>query len=258
VYSNSVFGKLKLKIYLKLVCRLFDGFIVITNALKKYFETNVSTSKKIYILPILVEPERFSIQRNTSIEYIAYCGSMQGEKDGVSILIESFAKIANDFPKLELHLIGETKFNGIELLRNKITELKISQKVKFTGRVERDDLPSHLCNAKILALARPANKQAEGGFPTKLGEYLATGIAVVVTGVGEIPEYLIHNENAYMAIPNNVDDFAEKLKMALLNDDLSERIGRKGKELANTTFNYKEQGEKLVNWLNSEMLNIKK
>ena len=49
----------------------------------------------------------------------------------------------------------------------------------------------------MLVLARPDNIQAKGGFPTKLGEYLATGNPVVVTKVGEIPNYLIDGVNAF-------------------------------------------------------------
>ena len=62
-----------------------------------------------------------------------------------------------------------------------IQKLHIKGRVIVTGSVKRDAVPALLCNSDILALARPANKQAEGGFPTKLGEYLATGNTVVVT-----------------------------------------------------------------------------
>ena len=253
-YSDSLIGKIKLKIYLNFVCNLFDGFVVITNALKNYFKPCVSSKTKFYILPILVEYERFAFNRNSSIEYIAYCGSMQGDKDGVPILIESFGEIANDFPELKLYLIGDTDFNGFTSLKNKVDTLNLSDRVMFTGRIERDKLPEYLYNAKLLVLARPSNKQAEGGFPTKLGEYLATGRPVVVTRVGEIPEYLNDKENAFLVSPNSSKDFAEKINEVLTNMELSEKVGLKGKELANDSFSYKIQGEKLLNWINSEIL----
>ena len=64
-------------------------------------------------------------------------------------------------------------------------------------------MPKYLCNAKLLALARPDSIQAQGGFPTKLGEYLATGRPVVVTKVGEIPDYLEDGVNAFLSDINS-------------------------------------------------------
>ena len=62
-----------------------------------------------------------------------------------------------------------------------------------------------------MALARPTNKQAEGGFPTKLGEYLATGNTVVVTNVGEIGEFLHDKVNAFVSDPDSPEKNFVKL-----------------------------------------------
>lgn len=67
------------------------------------------------------------------------------------------------------------------------------------GDVHRDKVPELLCRSKILALARPDNLQSEGGFPTKLGEYLSTGNLVIITDVGDIPFYLKDGESALIA-----------------------------------------------------------
>jgi glycosyltransferase involved in cell wall biosynthesis len=106
-------------------------------------------------------------------------------------------------------------------------------------------MPSLLVNASALALARPNNIQAQGGFPTKLGEYLATGNPVVVTSVGEIPNYLKHLENSYIAQPNNPDDFAEKLTLLFSDSSQAQSIGLRGKELAMGIFNYKTQSSSI-------------
>ena len=114
-------------------------------------------------------------------------------------------------------------------------------------------MPKYLINAKILALARPDNIQGQGGFPTKLGEYLATGKPVVVTTVGELKEYLIDNTNAFLAVPDSALSFAEKMKTALDNYEKAKQVGIEGQKLANTIFNYKVQSENLINYL----LNLK-
>ena len=101
----------------------------------------------------------------------------------------------------------------------------------------------------MLVLARPDNKQSEAGFPTKLGEYLATGKPVVVTRVGEIPEYLKDQENAFIASPGDAHNFAMKMKQVMNNYDDALKVGHKGQQLALTTFNSTYQGLKLAEWL---------
>lgn len=88
-------------------------------------------------------------------------------------------------------------------------------------------------------MARPNNRQAKGGFPTKLGEYLATSKPVVLTKVGEIPLFLTDGVNAYLSEPDNAESFAKKLDEALSNQKEARKVGLNGRHLADTVFNYR-------------------
>ena len=246
VAGKSILGKINLSFYLKYVIKKFDGIYVINRALKRYFSS--LTSCDICIINMVVEPTRFehcpkkSVDKNT---IITYCGTLEGDKDGVPILIKSFAMIANKFPFAKLQLMGSLEN---EITKEKITslveELKIQDRVEFTGFVGREEMPDLLNSSDILVLARPNNKQAEGGFPTKLGEYLATGNPVVITNVGEIGLFLKDGINAYIAAPDSVKKFSEKLQEAL-SDSNREKIGLEGKKLVYEEFNYLIQAKKL-------------
>ena len=246
----SYFDKYTLYLYLTFVCKFFDGFVVITHRLHEYFKPHLRNNCPVFLLPILVEPQRFSLETEVaSEEYIAYCGSMQGDKDGIPILIDAFKIFNDDYPGIKLYLIGSTHFNGFPQLQEKINSLAIQNHIVFTGPVIRDDLPQILGKALMLVLARPDNKQSEAGFPTKLGEYLATGKPVVVTRVGEIPEYLEDHINAFIAPPGDSAQFAMKMKHVMLNYDEALKIGQAGRQLAQTTFNSTLQGNELAHWL---------
>ena len=107
-------------------------------------------------------------------------------------------------------------------------------------------MPQLLKNARVLALARPNNLQAQFGFPTKLGEYLLTGNIVVVTSVGDIPLYLKDRENALLAEPSNIEHFAEKMDWALSHPQECELLGARGKEVAIKHFNAFNETQKLM------------
>lgn len=238
-------------IYLRFICTRFDGFIVISRALENYFRPFMKKDTKKHLMPILVETERFSQTDTPSKNVISYCGSMQGTKDGVPLLIDAFSKIASQFPETNLQLIGPTNFEGFSQLQEHINELNLTNRIVFTGRVKRDEMPGLLQESRILALARSPSKQNEGNFPTKLGEYLATGRLSVVTSVGDIPDYLEHGKNALLADPGSVKDFAKQLEYGLADEKERKSIGREGRLLAENVFNNKVQGEKLLNWLNT-------
>jgi glycosyltransferase involved in cell wall biosynthesis len=248
-FSKSLIGKSRLLFYLNFICKRFDGMIVITHALEKYYKPYLRKNTSIFLLPILVEPERFNIEREENYKRIAYCGSMEGNKDGVPILIDAFHKISDEFPDYSLILIGNTEFSSFSLLKKKIEYMQLDNRIIFIGKVDRLEMPKYLVESDLLVLARPLSKQAEGGFPTKLGEYLATGRPVVVTDVGEITEYLIDNKNAFISKPNSATYFAEKMKLALSNMDNSKVIGTEGQNLALTIFNYQYQGKLLSDWI---------
>jgi glycosyltransferase involved in cell wall biosynthesis len=113
----------------------------------------------------------------------------------------------------------------------------------------RDAIPSIIGNADLLVLPRPDSKQAQGGFPTKLGEYLATGNPVCATSVGEIPDYLTDNESVFFAQPGSVESFAEAMRRALSDPENAKRVGLNGKKVAQKEFNKDIQAKKLHQFL---------
>lgn len=239
-----------LKFYLNKVIPRFDGIFVITYALKRYFAAY--TKKAVFVLPMNVEMERFSVNKEINVEpYIAYCGSMYTDKDGVPQLIKAFDKVSTYYPELKLYLIGDNSdYNRFKFIKTEIDNSISKERIICTGIVDRDKMPQLLKNAKILALARPDNIQAQGGFPTKLGEYLATGNPVVITDVGEHSLYLTDGISAMIAKPDSTEAFSKKLKYLLDNQEKAKEIGYNGKNVAYKYFDYKGQSDKLIGFLN--------
>ncbi|MHB2149531.1 glycosyltransferase [Calditrichota bacterium LG25] len=233
----------------KHIINLFDALILISSTLKFFYSKYYN--KPIKIIPIIVEPERFKCKNNNSRSfYITFCGTLYGEKDGVDILIKSFKKVSEKFPQYRLLLIGDNsdKRKLVKLL-NIIKELGLNDKIEFTGYVDREEIPCLLCQSDVLVLSRPNNIQARAGFPTKLGEYLATGKPVVVTKTSDIELYLKDGQNAYLVEPDSIELFSEKLLFVLSNYEDAKIVGKKGMVIANTIFNYKYQVVEIYNFI---------
>jgi len=134
----------------------------------------------------------------------------------------------------------------MQRVNNILSKMPYSDRIIFTGQLDRKSVIEKINSAYCLVLARPDNIQAKYGFPTKLGEYLSTGKPVIVTSVGDIPLFLRDGENAYIAKPDNVDAFANKLNECLSDSIKASFIGKKGKELVYGEFNYLEVTKNIV------------
>lgn len=239
-------------IYLHVYYRMFDGVLAMTKALCRYHQRYSKHSAHILHLPMTVDMKRFELNCRR-LNYITYIGNNSFSKDGVGILVDSFFKLSSRFPDWKLRIIGDTG-NDIAIKRHCL-DIGLSDKVELLGNVHRDSVPELLCQSKVLALARPSNLQSEGGFPTKLGEYLATGNLVVVTSVGEIPDYLEDHFSALIAQPDSVASFTEKLQYAISRYHELDFIGTNGKRVCREVFNADVQGKVLSEYLDSLVQN---
>ncbi len=240
-------------------CKKLDGLFVISENLKTYFSSQGIDERKIHVLNMTVDSTRFDgLVKQTTERYIAYCGNASNSKDGVDQLIKAFAITSQTHPNVKLYVIGPKPKDGQAFPNLALaTELGIADKVVFTGMVNSKDIPRLLRNAEICALDRPDNVQAKYGFPTKLGEYLLTGNPVVITSVGNIPQFLEDGVSAYIAAPECPESFAQKLNQALDYPKEACQIGKKGRDVALQQFNCIIETKKIIKVisLNHEVLN---
>lgn len=225
------------------------GMLVISKALKDYYVQR--GIKNIEIINMFVDASRFDISILEHQEkYIAYCGTVSLFKDGVDCLIKAFHLFHELHKEYSLKIIGRFENEESEQEICELVEsLGLNTAIDFTGLVSADEMPKLLKGAYMLALARPNNMQAQYGFPTKLGEYLATGKPVVVTMVGEIGDFLVDGVNCRMAEPDNPQDFAEKMSWVAENEEKALVLGEKGKQLTNKEFSSLEQSKKAIEFM---------
>lgn len=228
-----------------------DNILVISQSLKEYYVSQGFSADKIKVVNMFVDNSRFSgLQKTETEKYIAYCGSVGCKKDGVDILVKSFAQFLAIYPEYKLHIYGAGPSSEIACLKDLCIRLNVGSSVIFAGKIAYDEMPQKLKNASILALSRPNNKQNQYGFPTKLGEYLATGNPVVATSVGEISHFIIDGENGYLAFPGSIESFTQKLLQAAQDLGLGKNVGDRGRLLVESVFSSNVQVETVMPLLN--------
>lgn len=230
----------------------YDLIVLMTLTLIRHYQLFPKHVPVLFHLPMTVDLERFNgskdILDNFKPPYIAFVGVMDDKKDGVSILIEAFNKIKDQYPSHSVYLVGGWNYDTPNHLKL-INEYNLTDRVHWMKEYPRDLIPNIICNADLLVLPRPDSKQAQGGFPTKLGEYLASGVPVCATTVGEIPDYLVDNESVFFTEPGSVESFADAMNRALSDPLNAKRVGLNGKAVAEKDFNKDIQAKKLYDFL---------
>jgi glycosyltransferase involved in cell wall biosynthesis len=238
----------------KIVLQKLDAYVSISDELKAYFCG--FSNKPTHVMPVIVDTSRFDKSFNITSEpktekYLCYMGNMELSKDDIDNIIRAFALIANNYKDIDLFLYGNPDVATKSTLLNLISSLNLETRVYLKGRASNDSVPSILSSAYILVSSQPDTLRAKGGFPTKLGEYLASGIPSLLTDVGENAKYVKDGEHVFFAKPQDPIKYADKLKMIIENYQDALRIGQNGKKFILDNYSHINQGRSLSVFLKS-------
>jgi glycosyltransferase involved in cell wall biosynthesis len=253
--KNSIPDYIGYQNYLKTLVPKFHGIFVISDKLRDFFRPY---NPKIEKILTVVDTDFFNVRNDSDYDYpyIAYCGNMDEKKDGLGVLLQAFSLLREKHPALKLLLIGDDSDENRKIkLLTVIEDLELNDRVIFTGQVAREEMPRLLGNARLLVVAKPDNEQNSGNFPIKVGEYLATGVPVVLTSVGEIPLFIKDGETGFLAVPGSVESFHAKMVEALSDYHRAKEIGARGRELAVQVFDYRKQASRMLDFINEKITN---
>lgn len=174
---------------------------------------------------------------------IAHAGTLD-RKLGIQLLLDSFAQIED--PSVELWLIGSGDMNE-QIERHASRDSRI----RFLGFQPRPRVFELLSQARLLVNLRdPAEAFTKYSFPSKLFEFLATGVPVASTRLCGIPESYFN----YIIPIDSLDpvEIADTMEAILKTDlvPLRER-GQLGRQYVLSYKSPREQTGRVVRFMRS-------
>lgn len=185
---------------------------VIVTGSKALKEKIVKFGKIPYVIPNGVDYKLFSSWLENAIslkikKQIVYVGALSEWFD-----LELLEFLAQNLKEYEFLLIG---FGPLSL--DKL--LKENSNIKFLGKLSQKAFAPILWESAASIIPFKVNDLTKKVDPLKAYEYLASGVPVVSTPIGNI-------ENPYIYVGSTKEDFMEKLKIAIEEDSLEKRIKR--------------------------------
>jgi glycosyltransferase involved in cell wall biosynthesis len=146
---------------------------------------------------------------------------------GQATLIEAFAKVAAARPDASLRIWGEGELRGgLEAL---VARLGLAGRVHLPGATS--NIAAALADADIFVFSSTSE-----GLPMVILEALGSGLAIVSTRVGGVPEVAPEGEVAWYCEPGDVAGLAASMMAAASSPQERARRGARARQLAVKEF----------------------
>jgi glycosyltransferase involved in cell wall biosynthesis len=163
---------------------------------------------------------------------------------GIDLLVESFARILQEFPNCKLLLVGDGP-DRINIER-KIEELGISPNVIITGLVPQIQVPKILSTVDVAVIPYPELPKELWFSPLKLYEYMAAGKAIVASRSGQIADVIQDEYNGVLVKPGDVIGLADNIIKLLNNPDQRDWLGNNARQQAVERHSWEGYIRKLI------------
>ena len=173
--------------------------------------------------------------------YALFLGTV-GPSKGLFDLLEAMGRLKSNGRSLFLWIAGyEEREGDLDRAKARIKELQIEHVCELVGTVHGEQKARLLREASLFVL--PSYFEC---LPMAVLEAMASGLAVVATGVGGIPAVVEDGYNGFLMSPGDVETLAEKLSTLADHPQLCRQMGRHSREIAERELDVAPYVERLV------------
>lgn len=213
-----------------------DAVTVVSQFLKEETIRQFDVQRELAVIYNFIDPERHELEpspcipqcTDSSQKTIMHISNFRPVKR-IRDVIEIFARISEAVDS-RLILVGDGPDSPVA--REMGQELGILDRMKFVGIVDR--VASLLARADLFLL--PSSTESFGLVAL---EAMASGVPVIASDVGGIPEVIEHGRTGYLAPVGDVDAMSTYAIDLLQNEARHRQFGTEAQEQARQRFDYR-------------------
>jgi glycosyltransferase involved in cell wall biosynthesis len=162
-------------------------------------------------------------------------------RKGLFTLIESMALVTRKLENVRFVIAGKGLSNEMKKLVRYATKLGVKDNLVFTGYFPDKKLPELYRAADIFAFSTFYEN-----LPFAVLEALSTGLPVVTTNVGGIPEMIDDGKNGFLVEPTNSRELADRIMYYLEHPTMASEMGLLARETIEKHFDWRLIVKKVV------------
>ncbi|MEW6251303.1 MAG: glycosyltransferase family 4 protein, partial [Planctomycetota bacterium] len=172
---------------------------------------------KLHVVRCGLPPLDAPTRRRAGVRPRVLCvGRLSAEK-GHQVLFQALSALRARGVDLDCTLVGDGPQRAALMAES--TALGLSDRVRFAGGLELDQVLEHYGQADVLVLSSLSE-----GVPVVLMEAMALGCPVVATSVGGVPELVRNRETGLLVPPGNPRELADALQWVLDHPDDAQQV----------------------------------
>lgn len=253
-HANDIFAPRKFEIGLDKLVEAARVIITETNYSEKFLQERfpecADRIHRVYNGLSLAEFRRANFSSDPPL--IVAIGRLIVKK-GFANLIRACALLFEHGRPFRCEIFGEGPLEN--QLRAQIEESGLKELVQLPGPKPQHQLRERLAAASAFVLA--SVPEAEGGMdnlPTVIMEAMATGLPVISTRIGGIPEMVIDNETGFLVRPDDPVALADAIEKVINDRSLGQKLGQAGHGRAQTLFSIEKNVRDLCALIYSDAL----
>ena len=154
-------------------------------------------------------------------------------------------RLCQRLPQLRVLVVGHGPRNEERELEQAAVLAGFADAVVLAGWQEPSALPDCLAAADAAIYLFDDTLLNRTKCPAKLAELAAAGLPLAAERVGQVGEYLVHNESALLVTSGDVDGLVEAAKRLLADRELASRLGAAAAQRVRTLFAWENAAERL-------------
>lgn len=209
--------------------RRANRVIALTPREARYLESLGVAPEQIVVIPNGVDMNEFApvpaASRDGDDIRILFAGRCYPEQKGLHVLLDAMALLRDD-SRIRLHVVGEDG-GGHAVVRSMARSHGIEDRITLIGRVDRPRLIEEFRAADIFVLPSLFDS-----LPIAILEAMASGLPVVATRVGGVPDIVEDERTGLLVEPGDAEALAEALRRLAGDASARKEMGQRGLERA--------------------------
>jgi glycosyltransferase involved in cell wall biosynthesis len=213
----------------RIVLRKATHIICVTSYVREMVEH--FTKGKIFVVENPVSSRYFEIIEKEISNRILFVGTIQ-ERKNIYGLIKATEKLREKIETVELRVAGKVgEEYYYEMMNNYIKEKQLVNNVRFLGQLSDDELLEEYGNCCVVA-----SLSFEESSGMVIQQAMASGKAAVASRNGGFSCVMQDGETGFLIDVRDIEGFAEKLGILLMDKELRVSLGRNAKREALRRF----------------------
>ena len=186
---------------------------------------------------------------NLEDKFIFLFAAVFDERKGVFTTINAFNATLKELPDARLVMIGIGKLWS--QAKDLVSQLDITNKVTFIEWLPNNELTGIFASVDVLVHPSEPYKGWEEQMGSTLLQASSSGLPVIATNIGGIPESIINQKTGILVEPKNAHALAEAMIYLARHPEVRAEFGRQGREHILKEYSHKVVAERLERFLNS-------